>query len=183
MPTAAELITKALQDRAATVTPSTLRYPELQQDPLTARRRRPGPGSRPRALFATAATVVAVMTIAVAAYGLHSGSVRSNPVGGTAKGLTGIQWRLTDIRSGDKASPVPATYTGELTFGADHRLNGRDDLNAFAGSYKTSGNRITLRVTAVGGAGSTATIPAQEAMSNIYLPRHRTMIRLPRRSP
>ncbi len=169
MPTADELIRRALQDRADTVTANTLRHPEMRQASPPQRSHRPGTGGRPRALFATAATVVVVVAIAVGAYGLHRGGDHANPAGGTAKALVGTQWRLTEIRSAGKTSSVPASYSGELAFGADGQLNGRDGLNGFAGTYRTSGNRITLRVTTVGAAGGTGTIPAQQAMTSIYV--------------
>ncbi|MDQ2739161.1 MAG: DUF4232 domain-containing protein [Actinomycetota bacterium] len=121
-------------------------------------------------LFAAAATVVAVVAIAVGAYGLHSGGGDSKPGGGTAKALAGTQWRLTEIHSADRTSRVPATYTAELAFSAGGQLNGRDGPNAFTGSYRTSGNRIALQVTAVGAAGGSGTIPAQQAMRSIYVP-------------
>lgn len=170
MPTADERIRKALQDRADTVTPNTLRYPEMRQDSPTRRPHRPSAGGRTRAMFATAATVVAVFAIAIGAYGLRTGGGNSNPASGTETALVGTQWRLTEIRSAGSTSRVPATYTAELAFGAGGQLNGRDGLNGLAGSYRTSGSRITLHVTAVGAAGGTGTIPAQEAMSGIYVP-------------
>lgn len=170
MLTADELIRKALQDRADTVTTNTLRYPEMRQDSPTRRPHQPGAGGRTRALLATAATVVAVVAIAVGAYGLRSGGGNSNPASGTPKALVGTHWRLTEIRSAGDTSRVPPTYTAELAFGAGGQLNGRDGINALAGSYRTSGSRITLHVTEVGAAGGTGTIPAQEAMSGIYVP-------------
>lgn len=74
MPTADELITKALQDRVATVTPSTLRYSEMRQDPLTERTRR----RRGWVMPAVAAAAVAAIAVPTAVF-LTRGSSPNAP--------------------------------------------------------------------------------------------------------
>lgn len=195
MPTADELIRKALQDRAAIVTENTLRRPELRHDPLRGPHdplsgppRRRGSGCRPHLFLAAAATIVTVLAIAVGVYGLrghaqappplHSGSDHSSPALGTASPLAGTQWRLTEVRSSHLTWPVPKALLVGLALGADGRLNGRDGMLAFTGSYHTAANRITVHDLATPGipAGQWwpspryASNPAEHAMSSILVP-------------
>jgi hypothetical protein len=87
MPTAEEMISNALHDRAATVTQDTLQYNELRQDAERSPTRRSS--GRPRMLFAAAATIIAVSAIALSVYGLRGGGNHPNPAGGNAKASTG----------------------------------------------------------------------------------------------
>jgi hypothetical protein len=119
MPTAEELISKALHDRAATVTQDTLRYRELRHDAEQSPVRRASSG--PRRLFATTATIVAVFAIGLGVYALRGGGTHPNPAGGNANTSTATPTvtlappasyclqHITSTRTGTDARLVPAT--------------------------------------------------------------------------
>ena len=123
-------------------------------------------------MWVAAASVVAVLAIAIGAYSLQSDGHHSAPAGGggAAALLTGTHWSLSGVRTATNTYPVPAGYRAELSFTAHGRVTGQDGLNALAGTYRTSGNKITIRITEAGAAGGTSTFPAQQAMSSLYVP-------------
>ena len=186
MSTTDDLIAKALRDRAATVTQSNLERPDLLLDPVPGDRRderaRRRWASRTSAVLAAAASVVAVLAIVVAITSLRAGTTNHHPAsGGASAALTGVRWQLTGVQSaaktgasavpdGGPAYPIPATYRAEFEFDTDGRVSGLDGPNALGGTYRTVGNKLTIRITTAGTAGGTSTSPALEAMSSTYTP-------------
>jgi heat shock protein HslJ len=171
MPATDDLIAKALRDRAATVTQANLERPDLVTGPTGGERtwRRWAP--RPSTLLAAAASVLAVPAIVLAVTALRGGGEHQNPAsGGDPATLTGVRWQLAGVRSATKSYPVPTNYRAEFRFDKNGYLSGLDGLNALAGTYRTAGNKLTIRVTAAGTAGGTGTFPALEAMSSTYTP-------------
>lgn len=171
MPATNDLIAKALRDRAATVTQASLERPDLVTGPTGGERtwRRWAP--RPSTLLAAAASVVVVLAIVLAVTALHGGGEHQNPAsGGDPATLTGVRWQLTGVRSATKTYPVPANYRAEFQFDKNGHVSGLDGLNALAGTYRTAGNKLTIRVTAAGTAGGTGTFPAFKAMFSTYTP-------------
>jgi hypothetical protein len=83
MPTTDQMITKALRDRAATVSPDTLLHPEMRSD----RPDQPIPGDsgahRARLVAVSVAAVVIVVAIAAATYAIASRNSNHNVAGQT----------------------------------------------------------------------------------------------------
>ena len=175
MPTPETLITKALHDRADSVTAASLRYPDFAADRIG--HLPPAPRRlTSRVTGLAAASVVAVLAIAIGVSVLRPDGHHPTAAGGgdPLTMLVGKHWHLSDVRTTTKRYPIPAGYRAELSFATHGRVTGLDGPNALAGSYRISANKITIHITEAGTAGSTRTFPAAEAMASVYTSRSLT---------
>ncbi|MBO0812810.1 MAG: META domain-containing protein [Microlunatus sp.] len=112
------------------------------------------------------AVVLAVAAVVLAGCA-PTGSDNAATPGGR---LTGIRWKLSDLRSGSGSVPLPADYRAEINFSVSGRVTGLNGPNAFDATYTTSGKTITLRRGASGAAGVAGISQVKEAMDSLYLP-------------
>ncbi len=168
--TPSDLIRQALKERAATITPDNLIYRDMRSPEHAAASTVRSNGRRGVTLLAVAAAAVAVLAIVLGSYAFTRGLGNQTPAAGSGDQLTGIRWRLTEVRSGNQTVAIPANYRAELSFYDNGRVSGLNGLNAFDGTYHTSGQTITISVTTEGGAGQAGISDVIEAVDSLYVP-------------
>jgi heat shock protein HslJ len=86
----------------------------------------------------TQGLVLMALLLVVAACGA-AGQATAAPVT-----LTGVKWRLMEMRTGGQATPIsqPDRYT--VTFSSQGRLNYKADCNTGEGTYRQSGSQLSI---------------------------------------
>ena len=116
------------------------------------------------------------MTILAIAIGFYATGKRDrSSVASGSPALVGTAWRLTEVGAGSAVLPhrdeqLPAGFTGSLIFHPDGTFDGQNADNGITGTYRASGNTITMQLEASGAAGTAGRNNGVEAMNSLYVP-------------